>query len=1253
MLRVLGRRGRVRRGTVMAASVAVTASLLSAPGAHASAAPPPITFTGGDTAHDEITLITGDRVRVRDVDDEHQTVTVTPAPRADGSVPTFQVRESDDGTTVIPDDVAALVPGRLDGALFNVTALAEQGDDASIPLILTYEANATKAAIPAVKQERALESIGGVGASVAAADAAAFGAELAKLASSSPQARAAGPLAGVSKIWLDRKVKSALEQSVPQIGAPEAWAAGFDGTGTTVAVLDTGVDATHPELAGKVADRRDFTDEDTAGDPNGHGTHVAGTIAGSGSADGGKGVAPGAKLLDGRVLNADGFGSESGIIDAMEWAAGEKRAEVVNMSLGAPYSGGPLTTAVGELTRQYGTLFVVAAGNRACERCVFAPGDAPEALTVGAVDKQDALADFSSKGPVAGMAVKPDVTAPGVDIKAARSGGGHLVASGTSMAAPHVAGATALLRQARPGVSGGEVKSLLMGTARPGRDIPVDHQGTGRIDVPGALKAEVVASAGSVDFGRLYRGEEKSLTVTYRNLGSSPAELALSSGAAFTVEPARLTVPASGTAEAKVTIKAGEPSLLRQELTAVAGGGSVRTLLTANVDVRRVELRVRGFARDGRAARGRFIVHNLDEGTQVERALPGEPAQECSEEKYGTGTCLLVKPGTYSVLGHIVTMPATQDSTADGTPLNTSLVGNPELKITGNTELVLDARKAVEVKVETPDHETKRNSGAASALMWYRAGERGPALRESMMFFNGAQIEERLFVQPTRKVSTGTFTAATRWRLTAPEITLSTLGLNLEPQYVEPPDFSDFSTEFPRLDGTRLLTAVDAGRGSPQEIGARDMRGKLAVIRRTPGVAVSAQSNAAAAAGAAMVAVYSDRPGSDISSGGTGVKLKVPTVRLSHEEGLKLVERLRRLPVPIVAKGIVASPYVYDLYLREKGRVRDSLTYVVRARSQARIETGYHSQLADDVTVNEARYVFEPWDTSSISFYHAMAKTPRTRIDYVTPDPDLRWTASASTPERPYNTQWPHPETPRIDMASPEFRPYEAGERVEGTMFKQPLLPGVNPSRPVSRSGDVLSVAMEGFVDADGNFSSAHTSDFERGLKTDLRLYQGDTLLWQTNYQASGSGTVTPDKSDFRIEYSLTNEAEWAKMSTRTKSVWTFSSEHTEEPTALPLLMAAFDTPADLRNQAGSRKLGLSLSHQQGARQNAIGNLSLELSYDDGATWKQARLRDKGGRSYETTLDRSPSGFVSLRLKAADVKGNSLTQEVIRAYAVR
>ncbi|WP_378784053.1 S8 family serine peptidase [Nonomuraea fastidiosa] len=1248
LLRQHLRRG-LKRGTALAVPTALAAALLAAPGAYAEDAPAAAFTAAADS--DEITLITGDRVRVRAVDGGHHAVTVTPAPRADGSVPTFQVMQTGRAVTVIPDDVAALVPQRLDPALFDVTTLAEQDVGDAIPLILTFAENAPKAALtalPAVEQRRTLESIGGAGVTVAESGAAAFGAQLAALASASPQARAAGALAGVEKIWLDRKVEPALTDSVPQIAAPAAWAAGYDGSGTTVAVLDTGVDATHPDLAGKVAARQDFTGQDATGDPHGHGTHVADTIAGAG-AEGGKGVAPGARLVDGRVLDASGQG-RSWVIDGMEWAAAEQHAQIVNMSLSSPEPGGPISDALATLTREHGTLFVVAAGNDGCESCVGSPGDAPEALTVGAVDKQDALAPFSSRGPInATQAVKPDVTAPGVDITAAKAGGGLVAMSGTSMATPHVAGAAALLRQARPNLTGGELKALLMATAKPGEDIPVDAQGAGRIDVAAALAGTVVASTGALDFGRLAQGEEKTLTIGYRNLGDQPAELDLSAGDAFTVEPARLAVPAGGTAEAKVTLKADRPRVLRQEL--VAGGA--RTLLTGSVEEERVELRVRGIARDGRPGRGGFTVLNLDEGTLVGRVLPGDPSEPCTDAKYGSGTCLLVKPGTYSVLGHIFTMPAAQDSTGTGTPLHESLLGDPEMKITKDTEVVLDARKAVEVKVETPDHETKRNPGAAAALMWYRAGEQGTALRGGTTILPGGQVEERLFVQPTRKVTKGTFVVATRWRLTAPEITFSTPGLKLDPQYVDPVQFSDLATEYPRLDGTRVLLAVDAGRGTPAEIKARNLRGRLAVIRRTDGVPVATQANAAAAAGAAMVAVYSDKPGPDATTGGSGVKLNVPTVRLTHEEGLKLVERARLLPVPVVAKGVVASPYVYDLYLREKGKVPDRLTYKVRAKSLARIETAYHSQLADDVIINEARFVFEPWDTVSYSANHPMAKTPRVRTDYVTPDPEVRWNTSAITPERPYSNTFPHPDTPHVAVASPEFRPYKAGERVSHTVFKQPMMPGFNPRNPTRREGDRLRLTPQGFVDAQGNFGEAYTSQFEHGLKTDFRLYQGDTLLWQTNYLPSGSGDLPPEKATYRITYDVANEAVWAKLAVRARGEWTFTSEHTDGTTIVPLLLASFDAPVDLKNRAGSRKLALTLRNQEGAEQNAVKDVSLEVSYDDGRTWTQARLRAKGDRRYETTLGRSPSGFVSLRLRASDVRGNSVTQEVIRAYALR
>ena len=117
-------------------------------------------------------------------------------------------------------------------------------------------------------------------------------------------------------------MEAALEHSVPQIHAPEAWAAGFDGTGTTVAVLDTGYDPTHPDLAGKVSESSNFTSDAGVVDGNGHGTHVASTIAGTGAASDRlrRGVAPGADLIVGKVLTDGGWGADSWVLAGMQWA---------------------------------------------------------------------------------------------------------------------------------------------------------------------------------------------------------------------------------------------------------------------------------------------------------------------------------------------------------------------------------------------------------------------------------------------------------------------------------------------------------------------------------------------------------------------------------------------------------------------------------------------------------------------------------------------------------------------------------------------------------------------------------------------------------------------------------------------------------------------------------------------------------------------------------------------------------------------
>ncbi len=285
---------------------------------------------------------------------------------------------------VIPQDAQPLLQsGKLDRRLFDVTGLIRSGyhDDVrdNLPLIVTYQPGAAHRAAgtfnaTGARITRELPAIGGA-AMTAAKDEAT---DLWTTIAGTGQSARANTAGGIDRIWLDGKRQPALDQSVSQIGAPAAHQAGFTGRGVRVAVLDSGVDSQHPDLVGKVAQARNFTEEPEAADVVGHGTHVASTIAGTGAASGGRipGMAPDAVLLDGKVCEVDGC-PDSAILAGMQWAAVEQRATVVNLSLGGPDGPeiDPLEEAVNTLTAQTGTLFVIAAGNAGGDRTVGSPGE--------------------------------------------------------------------------------------------------------------------------------------------------------------------------------------------------------------------------------------------------------------------------------------------------------------------------------------------------------------------------------------------------------------------------------------------------------------------------------------------------------------------------------------------------------------------------------------------------------------------------------------------------------------------------------------------------------------------------------------------------------------------------------------------------------------------------------------------------------------------------------------------------------------
>lgn len=482
---------------------------------------------------------------------------------------------------VVPLDAMPLVnSGVVDERLFDVALLGELGlDDQSapkLPLLVQYAASgaarAVRSALPeGTEVKRELPII----------DAVAIGQQRSQAGDlwwswlNSPQAKRRTGLAGtVKKVWLDGGVTPNLDRSVPQIGAPAAWKAGLTGKGVKVAVLDSGYDATHPDLKGRVIATKGFTSEDDKDvlDIIGHGTHTASTVAGTGAASAGKyrGVAPDADLMIGKVCGGRNC-ETSAIIAGMEWAA-NSGARVVNMSIGGGPSDGTdiLSETLNRLTASTGTLFVVSAGNFGAAETVSEPAAADAALAVASVTKSDGHSDFSSQGPRLGdLSVKPDISAPGSRIVAARAANtpldpfainsSYAELSGTSMAAPHVAGAAALLAQAHPDWKADQLKSALMGSSLGLRDQSIYTQGAGRVDVAAALKQPVLAMPSSLNLGlqAAPHNDDKPVTkpMTYFNDSAQPVRLSLKLNGAkvFKLSTSSVVVPAKGSATVDVT----------------------------------------------------------------------------------------------------------------------------------------------------------------------------------------------------------------------------------------------------------------------------------------------------------------------------------------------------------------------------------------------------------------------------------------------------------------------------------------------------------------------------------------------------------------------------------------------------------------------------------------------------------------------------------------------------------------------------
>ncbi|MER6098884.1 S8 family serine peptidase [Streptomyces sp. NPDC001728] len=672
-----------------------------------------------------IPLITGDRVVV---DNTGRMVGFESAAGRE-HIP-VQVQRTAGHTLVVPADAQRLISsGRLDQRLFDLDVLTDprlrKSHRAGLKLIVQYEGGAAAARAEVrsagdTQLRRTFPSINADAIRTSQDDVARVWEALTDRGRTGARSTASG----IGKVWLDGMRGARLDRSVPQIGADRAWQSGYDGAGVKIAVLDTGVDKTHDDLRTQVVGEKNFSASADAVDRVGHGTHVASIAVGTGAKSGGrfKGVAPGAKVISGKVLDDEGYGDDSAVIAGMEWAAAEG-ADVVNLSLGGPDSPGvdPLEAMVDKLSAEKGILFAIAAGNEgeAGASTVGSPGSADAALTVGAVDKDDRLAPFSSVGPRVGDgAVKPDVTAPGVAITAAAAAGslidlrpgtphpapGYLQIDGTSMATPHVAGAAAILKQRHPDWKSAELKGALTGSTK-GGEYTAFQQGSGRIQVDKALAQNVIAEPVSLNFGTALwpHADDKSVTkkLAYRNLGTTDVTLDLS---VSTLDPAgkpapagffalgasKVTVPAGGTAEVDLVAdtRVGDTDgTYSGYVTATAAGQSVRTAAVAVREAESYDVTVRTLGRDGSDAQ------NFS-STLTGVGGPAAGFQARVDNEPGVHT-IRVPKGSYTFNSAVYQDPS--DYTA-----GTDWIAQPKLDITADTSVTADARTTKPVDLTVP-----------------------------------------------------------------------------------------------------------------------------------------------------------------------------------------------------------------------------------------------------------------------------------------------------------------------------------------------------------------------------------------------------------------------------------------------------------------------------------------------------------------------------------------------------------------------
>lgn len=886
------------------------------------------------------------------------------------------------------------------------------------------------------------------------------------------------------------------------------------------------------------------------------------------------------------------------------------------MSLGGPTDGSdPMSQSLDALSAETGALFTVAAGNAGPGYYTAgSPGIAESALTVGAVDGADKLADFSSWGPRPGDGgLKPDLTAPGVDILAARSqyaaegSGSYQVMSGTSMATPHVAGAVALLAAQHPDWTGQQLKNAIVSTAKPTPTYNPYQGGNGRLDIAATCKATVFAtsSAYSGYYGwPVASGKVVDREVTYTNTGDAPVVLDLTTQVAdaptglFSLSTPTVTVPAQGTATVTLTAKVDaapvDKQLSGQLIARKADGTQLSTVIGIGREGERYELTLNAKDRSGRPLSGDAI---LIGGTSYGQFIVEDG-----------GTSLRLPPGDYTTW-------LTADVEGANGPSSRGLAVFTLLDIHLNKDrtVTYDARKARQLKVAAPQATTLGEVRVNN----YRDFGRDVFSVGSSRWPDASY--DSVWELPTGKATSGTFTTGARWRLEQPALTMSSSTRTFDDLLVR-----RGATPLPK--GKHQLEAVLGD--------AKDQQGKAVVVRNDG--SLEEQAKAAAAAGAKLLVVVNDgvgklAPWTDSIYAPNPAPITIATV--TRDEGEQLIAQLEHGRGSLTVNSNPTLDYTYDLSQYWDHLPADP-SYRARTGDLARLNVSYRN-------FRQGTGIENRFDVWNVDWESAMNTTGMPvvgeRADFV-----MAGVPYQAKAEILRETQ----------QAEPEWTTYRAGTRTDVQWFGPIQRPRLSKALSPVRLNDGLAMVAPGWSDGGGNHVGTAFGNFD--LTQKVSLYQGSTLVAEADRDQLTVSGLKPESQPYRLVVDNTRGTYPSPYSTATRTEWTFNSASTADQSPVSLIQLDYAIDTDATGRAGRHDdLTISPKWSISSTNAGLRMPSLDVSYDDGKTWQRAGLRSTG-EGWTTRLDGPRSAtFVSLRTQANDGIGSGIDQTITRAFGLK